>query len=150
QVERFAPGFRDRILARHTLRPADLERANPNYRGGAVTGGVADALQFWNRPVTRLDPYSTPNPRLYICSAATPPGGGVHGMCGYWAAQSALKRLDQRPYPREGPSSADEVGANVRTRWRSRLLDDPGALPGLHRDQISSLGARLRGRPGPG
>ena len=64
QVERFAPGFRDRILARHALSPADLERYNPNYRGGAITGGVADALQFWNRPVTRLDPYATPNPQL--------------------------------------------------------------------------------------
>ena len=93
QVERFAPGFRDRILARHATSPADFERYNPNYRGGAITGGVADALQLWNRPVTRLDPYSTPNPRLFICSAATPPGGGVHGQCGYWAARSALKRL---------------------------------------------------------
>jgi phytoene dehydrogenase-like protein len=92
-VERFAPGFRDRILARHALGPADFERYNPNYRGGAITGGVADVLQLWNRPVTRLDPYATPNPRLFICSAATPPGGGVHGMCGWWAAQSALARL---------------------------------------------------------
>jgi phytoene dehydrogenase-like protein len=93
QVERFAPGFRDRILARHAMSPADFERYNPNYRGGAITGGVADALQLWNRPVTRLDPYATPNPRLFICSAATPPGGGVHGQCGYWAARSALGRL---------------------------------------------------------
>jgi phytoene dehydrogenase-like protein len=93
QIERFAPGFRDRILARHTMNTADFERYNPNYRGGAITGGVADALQLFNRPVTRLDPYSTPNPRLFICSAATPPGGGVHGQCGYWAARSALKRL---------------------------------------------------------
>jgi phytoene dehydrogenase-like protein len=93
QVERFAPGFRDRILARHAMGPADFERYNPNYRGGAITGGIADALQLWNRPVTRLDPYATPNPRLFICSAATPPGGGVHGQCGYWAARSVLKRL---------------------------------------------------------
>jgi len=96
QVERFAPGFRDRILARHATSPADFERENPNYRGGAITGGVADALQLWNRPVTRLDPYATPNPRLFICSAATPPGGGVHGMCGLWAARSALRRLGKR------------------------------------------------------
>jgi phytoene dehydrogenase-like protein len=95
QVERFAPGFRDRILARHAMNTAWFERYNPNYVGGAITGGVADLFQLWNRPVTRIDPYSTPNPRLYICSAATPPGGGVHGMCGYWAAQSALKRLDR-------------------------------------------------------
>jgi phytoene dehydrogenase-like protein len=95
QIERFAPGFRDRILARHAMSPAWFQRYNPNYVGGAITGGVADALQLFNRPVTRLDPYSTPNPRLFICSAATPPGGGVHGQCGYWAAQSVLKRLDR-------------------------------------------------------
>jgi phytoene dehydrogenase-like protein len=93
QVERFAPGFRDRILARHTMNAADFERHNPNYKGGAITGGVADAFQLFNRPVTRLDPYSTPNPRLFICSAATPPGGGVHGLGGYYAARSALRRL---------------------------------------------------------
>ena len=93
QVERFAPGFRDRILARHATGPADFERLNPNYVGGAITGGVADLFQLWNRPVTRLDPYSTPNPRLFLCSASTPPGGGVHGQCGYWAARSALARL---------------------------------------------------------
>jgi phytoene dehydrogenase-like protein len=93
QIERFAPGFRDRILARHVMTPAWLEAHNANFKGGTVTGGVADALQLFNRPVTRLDPYSTPNPRLFICSAATPPGGGVHGQCGYWAARSALKRL---------------------------------------------------------
>ena len=69
------------------------EAHNPNYKGGAITGGVADALQLFNRPVTRLDPYSTPNPRLFICSAASPPGGGVHGLGGYWAARSALRRL---------------------------------------------------------
>ena len=93
QVERFAPGFRERILARHAMDPAWIERHNPNYKGGAIAGGVADALQLWNRPVTRLDPYSTPNPRLFICSASSPPGGGVHGQCGYWAARSALKRV---------------------------------------------------------
>lgn len=93
QIERFAPGFRDRILARHAMNTADFERHNPNYKGGAITGGVSDALQLFNSPVTRLDPYSTPNPRLFICSAATPPGGGVHGQCGYWAARSAIRRL---------------------------------------------------------
>jgi phytoene dehydrogenase-like protein len=96
QIERFAPGFRDRILARHAMGPAWLERHNPNYKGGTITGGVADAFQLWSRPVARLDPYSTPNPRLFICSAATPPGGGVHGQCGYWAAQSALRQLGVR------------------------------------------------------
>lgn len=93
QIERFAPGFRDRILGRHQMNAMDFERYNPNYKGGAITGGVADALQLFNSPVTRLDPYTTPNPQLFICSAAAPPGGGVHGLCGYWAARSALKRL---------------------------------------------------------
>lgn len=97
QIERFAPGFRDRILARHRLTPADLERDNPNYVGGAITGGVADLFQFFTRPVARLDPYRTPHPRLFICSASTPPGGGVHGMCGYFAARSALRRLARLP-----------------------------------------------------
>lgn len=93
QVERFAPGFRDRILARHVMNTRDLSAYNPAYVGGAITGGVADWRQLFTRPVARLDPYSTPNPRLFICSAATPPGGGVHGMCGWFAARSALRRL---------------------------------------------------------
>ena len=91
QVERFAPGFRDRILARHAMSPAELERYNPNYVGGDITGGVADLRQFFTRPVARLDPYSTPTPRVFLCSASTPPGGGVHGMCGYCAARAALR-----------------------------------------------------------
>lgn len=93
QVERSAPGFRDRILARHVMRTADIERYNPNSVGGAITGGVADLIQTFARPTARIDPYSTPNPRVYLCSAATPPGGGVHGMCGYHAARSALRRI---------------------------------------------------------
>jgi phytoene dehydrogenase-like protein len=97
QLERFAPGFRDRILACHVMRPADLEADNANYVGGAITGGVADLLQFFTRPVARLDPYRTPHARLFICSASTPPGGGVHGMGGYFAAQSALRRLRSLP-----------------------------------------------------
>ena len=97
QIDRFAPGFRDRILARHAMRTADVEADNPNYVGGAITGGVTDLAQFFTRPVARLDPYSTPNPRLFICSSSTPPGGGVHGMCGYFAARSALRRLDRLP-----------------------------------------------------
>lgn len=102
QVERFAPGFRDRILARHVATTTDLERENPNQVGGAITGGVADLRQFFARPVLRLDPYTTPNPRVFICSASTPPGGGVHGMCGFFAARSALRRLERLP-ARPGP-----------------------------------------------
>ena len=97
QVERFAPGFRERILARHAMSPLWLARHNANYVGGAITGGVADAFQLFTRPVARLDPYATPNPRLFLCSASTPPGGGVHGMCGYWAARSARRRLALAP-----------------------------------------------------
>jgi phytoene dehydrogenase-like protein len=97
QLERFAPGFRDRILARHMMRTADVERENPNSIGGAITGGVADLRQFFTRPVARVDPYSTPNPRLFLCSSSTPPGAGVHGMCGYFAARSALKSLARLP-----------------------------------------------------
>ncbi len=93
QVERFAPGFKERILARHVMRAEDFAAYNPNFVGGAITGGEASATQLFTRPVARLDPYTTPNPRVLICSASTPPGGGVHGMCGYHAAQTAIKRL---------------------------------------------------------
>jgi len=102
QIERFAPGFRDRILARHTMTTSDFETLNPNYVGGAITGGVADLTQLFTRPVARLDPYGTPNPRIFICSASTPPGGGVHGMCGWHAAQSAQRRLEGQPVARFG------------------------------------------------
>jgi phytoene dehydrogenase-like protein len=93
QIERFAPGFRSCILARHVTTSADIERYNPNYVGGAIAGGVADVFQAFTRPVARLNPYTTPNPRVFICSASTPPGGGVHGMCGYHAAKAALHRM---------------------------------------------------------
>ncbi|MSP12157.1 MAG: NAD(P)/FAD-dependent oxidoreductase [Chloroflexi bacterium] len=91
QVERFAPGFRSRILARHTMSALALEQYNPNYVGGDINGGVQDLWQLFTRPVPRLVPYSTPVKGLYICSASTPPGGGVHGMCGYHAARAALR-----------------------------------------------------------
>ena len=93
QIERFAPGFRDLIIARHTINSVQLERHNPNMIGGDIGGGANDLRQFLARPVPRYDPYSTPNRRLYICSSSTPPGGGVHGMCGHWAARSALRRV---------------------------------------------------------
>ena len=91
QVERFAPGFRDRIVATHVLRPADLEAYNPNYVGGDINGGLMHWAQFFTRPAVRWDPYSTPDPGIFICSASTPPGGGVHGLCGMYAARSALR-----------------------------------------------------------
>jgi phytoene dehydrogenase-like protein len=91
QVERFAPGFRERILARSALGPADLERHNPNNVGGDINGGAADLRQLFTRPVARLSPYTTPLPGVFLCSASTPPGGGVHGMCGYHAAKAALR-----------------------------------------------------------
>ncbi|HET7038106.1 MAG TPA: NAD(P)/FAD-dependent oxidoreductase [Thermomicrobiaceae bacterium] len=93
QVERFAPGFRDLILARHTMSAVEMETYDANYVGGDINGGLADLRQTFFRPAVRIDPYSTPDPRLTICSASTPPGGGVHGMCGYLAAVSALQRL---------------------------------------------------------
>lgn len=93
QIERFAPGFRDLILARHVHNTADLERYNANYIGGDINGGVQDLAQFWTRPAPRLNPYTTPVKGLYLCSSSTPPGGGVHGMCGYHAAQTALRSL---------------------------------------------------------
>lgn len=93
QIERFAPGFRDRILARHAMNAAQMQQYNPNYVGGDINSGVQDLFQHFTRPAVRLSPYTTPNPRLFLCSSATPPGGGVHGMCGYWAAQAALRRL---------------------------------------------------------
>jgi phytoene dehydrogenase-like protein len=92
QIERFAPGFRDRILARHVMAPADIAARNPNMVGGDVGGGANDLMQFLFRPLARWNPYATPNPRIFLCSSATPPGAGVHGMCGYWAAQAALQR----------------------------------------------------------
>jgi phytoene dehydrogenase-like protein len=93
QIERFAPGFRDLILARHTIPPAALERHNPNMIGGDIGGGSNDLMQFIFRPFPRIDPYSTSNEKIYLCSSSTPPGGGVHGMCGYLAAKSALKKV---------------------------------------------------------
>jgi phytoene dehydrogenase-like protein len=92
QVERFAPGFRDRIIGRHTMGPADFERHNPNLIGGDVNGGEATLRQLFFRPSLRPVPYETPAPHIFICSSSTPPGGGVHGMCGFHAARTALRR----------------------------------------------------------
>ncbi len=90
QVERFAPGFTSRILARHVMGPAEVERHNANNIGGDINGGIADLRQLFIRPTRRL--YATPSRQLYVCSSSTPPGGGVHGMCGFYAARKALGR----------------------------------------------------------
>jgi phytoene dehydrogenase-like protein len=93
QVERFAPGFGQLILARHTRSAAAYQAYNPNCIGGDIGGGVQDLPQILGRPMVRLDPYATPLEGVYLCSSSTPPGGGVHGMCGYHAARAALRRL---------------------------------------------------------
>ena len=90
-IERFAPGFRQRILARHSMNTAAYESYNANIIGGDISGGANTLAQVLARPFLRRDPYSTPNKRIYLASSSTPPGGGVHGMCGYWAARSAMK-----------------------------------------------------------
>jgi phytoene dehydrogenase-like protein len=93
EIERFAPGFRELVLGRTLMNTEAIERYNSNYVGGDINGGSALLSQLFTRPVARWDPYSTPNPRLFLCSSSTPPGGGVHGMCGYWAACSVLRRV---------------------------------------------------------
>jgi phytoene dehydrogenase-like protein len=96
QIERFAPGFRDLVLARSTTSSVDAERHNPNYLGGDITGGAGTLRQTLFRPTVRWNPYRTGTPGLYLCSASTPPGGGVHGMCGWGAARTVLKDLQGR------------------------------------------------------
>jgi phytoene dehydrogenase-like protein len=96
QVERFAPGFRDLILERSVRTAADMQRYNPNYVGGDVSGGASTLWQTVLRPTPRWNPYRTALPGVYLCSASTPPGGGVHGMCGAWAARAALADLGVR------------------------------------------------------
>src|SRR5262249_22499290 len=91
QIERFAPGFRDCILARHKMTAANLASSNPNLTGGDISGRAANLMQLLARPILSPTPYRTPLPGVYLCSASTPPGGGVHGMCGYHAACVALQ-----------------------------------------------------------
>ncbi|HEU5411832.1 MAG TPA: hypothetical protein VFU57_12490, partial [Candidatus Acidoferrales bacterium] len=91
QIERFAPGFRQRILKRNVLTTGQLEARNPNLIGGDITGGAATLRQLLFRPTSRM--YRTSAKGLYLCSASTPPGGGVHGICGHLAARMALKEL---------------------------------------------------------
>jgi len=101
QIERFAPGFRDRVLAKSTMNSLEVERYNANYIGGDINGGVQDLWQFFTRPTIRLNPYTTPAKHIFICSSSTPPGGGVHGLCGYFAAHAALRHLQKSE--RESP-----------------------------------------------
>jgi phytoene dehydrogenase-like protein len=94
QIERFAPGFRDIILEKHIISPKDYEEYNPNYIGGDINGGVQDWRQLFTRPVISFSPYSTPAKGIYLCSSSTPPGGGVHGLCGFHAAKKVIKDLN--------------------------------------------------------
>jgi phytoene dehydrogenase-like protein len=91
QVERFAPGFKATIAARSAMDSAEVQRRNPNYAGGDINGGVHDL-----RALALPTRYSTPLPGVYLCSSSTPPGGGVHGMCGYWAARATLRQSYSR------------------------------------------------------
>jgi len=104
QVERFAPGFRDLILARSVHSPAEVERRNANHVGGDINGGVQDLRQLFTRPVARLSPYTTPAKDVFLCSSSTPPGGGVHDMCGWYAARAVLGRAGRAVAPRTAPA----------------------------------------------
>jgi phytoene dehydrogenase-like protein len=96
QIERFAPGFKQLVIARHTMTCADLERKNPNLVGGDINGGAADLFQLIARPTLNFSPYRTAIKGVYLCSSSTPPGGGVHGMCGFHAANAALSDIGRR------------------------------------------------------
>jgi phytoene dehydrogenase-like protein len=109
QVERFAPGFKERILARATMNTHEVEAYNPNYIGGDINGGVIDITQLFTRPAMRWSPYKIPASGLYICSSSTPPGGGVHGMCGYHAARKALKDVFGVRLPNDPGAALDMV-----------------------------------------
>jgi phytoene dehydrogenase-like protein len=121
QIERFAPGFRDRILARHSFTAPQMQAYNQNYVGGDINGGVQDLLQLFTRPAVTLNvsnPYATPMDGLYFCSSSTPPGGGVHGMCGYFAASAAMRYLKR------------SMGGESQRRASAPMLSasSPGAL----------------------
>ena len=117
QIERFAPGFRDRILARSVMPPDALERHNPNLVGGDISAGEMSLGQLFFRPTARWNPYATPLEGVYLCSASTPPGGAVHGMCGYYAARAALGESMEAP---ELPPSAPGVLRGPHPEGRTR------------------------------
>ena len=110
QIERFAPGFRELVLGRATRSAQQMELLNPNYVGGDITGGANSLRQVLARPVLGRYPYATPVPGIFLCSASTPPGGGVHGMCGAHAAEAALTRA----FCSTTPSVAQEPGKGGR------------------------------------
>jgi phytoene dehydrogenase-like protein len=111
QIERFAPGFRDLILARSLRTAADQQALHPNYVGGDINVGAATLRQTLFRPTIRWNNYRTPVAGVYLCSSATPPGGGVHGMCGYFAARSALRRQFGRREIRRSVARVERVEA---------------------------------------
>jgi phytoene dehydrogenase-like protein len=115
RIEWFAPGFRDRIVARRTMTATEVAEHHLNYPGGDITGGVTDLVQFLARPVLSPTPWATPVDGLYLCSSSTPPGGGVHGMCGLHAAEVALRRADQarRSRPRSSPVCSPSAKASA-------------------------------------
>jgi phytoene dehydrogenase-like protein len=115
QAERYAPGFRELVLARHALGPRELEQHNRNLVGGDLNTGAMDLGQLFFRPARRLIPYRTPLRGVYLCSAATPPGGGVHGLCGYAAARIALRDLGSDTRSPSAPNRA-EVRGPLRSR----------------------------------
>jgi phytoene dehydrogenase-like protein len=117
RIERFAPGFKDLILARSEMSPAQLTAYNANYIGGDINGGMSDLRQLFTRPLAQLDPYATGAPDIFLCSSSTPPGGGVHGMCGYYAARSVLSRVFGQDEDRTLARSSEIV------------IDDPAAGP---------------------
>jgi phytoene dehydrogenase-like protein len=93
KIERYAPGFKELILAKNKMTASDMEIYNPNYVGGDINGGLQDLFQLYTRPIISLSPYRTSVKNIFICSSSTPPGGGVHGLCGYYAAKELLKTL---------------------------------------------------------
>ena len=116
QIERFAPGFRDLVLARSTRTAADEERLNPNYVGGDIAAGAATLRQTLFRPTVRWNPYRTPLDGVYLCSASTPPGGGVHGVCGMYAARTVLHDHFGGPPPFRRGGAAEAVAGGGRRR----------------------------------
>lgn len=138
QLERFAPGFRELVLARHTMNAQELEAHDPNYVGGDIGGGVADLRQLFTRPAGLIDPYATSDPGLFLCSASTPPGGGVHGMCGYHAAQPALQRIEHVMMQRVRSRSM----ATAEKRSPPQVVAVTGASAGVGRAVVRAFAAR--------